>query len=149
SVPVSSAAAAREVAAEFGYPVVIKPRNLGGSLGVVRVDEPAGIDEAFATTVAARLPGVPTPPDVLVEQYLDGPEISVDGVLIAGEYRPAVLARKRLGEPPYFEETGHLVDPDDPLLTDPEVLHTLAAAHVALGIEQVLTHTELRLTRHG
>src|SRR6185437_11634261 len=31
SVPVSSAAAAREVAAEFGYPVVIKPRNLGGS----------------------------------------------------------------------------------------------------------------------
>lgn len=149
SIPVGSETEAQEVAAELGYPVVVKPRNLGGSLGVVRADGPDAVRRAFAITAASRLPGVSTPSDVLVEQYLQGPEISVDGIVIGGRYRPAVLARKRLGELPYFEEIGHFVDPDDELLADPEVLSTLAAAHSALGIEHGLTHAELRLTPHG
>jgi biotin carboxylase len=148
-VPVASEAEARQAAAELGYPVVVKPRNLGGSLGVVRADDPDALRQAFATTTAARLPGVPTPPDVLVEQYLQGPEISVDGVVTSAGYRPAVLARKRLGELPYFEEIGHDVDPADELLADPEVLATLADAHAALGIDYGLTHAELRLTPRG
>jgi biotin carboxylase len=149
SVPVGSEREAQQVAAELGYPVVVKPRNLGGSLGVVRADGPDAVQRAFAITAAARLPGVPTHSDVLIEQYLEGPEISVDGVVIGGRYRPAVLARKRLGELPYFEETGHFVDPEDELLAAPEVLSTLAAAHSALGIEHGLTHAEMRLTPHG
>jgi hypothetical protein len=51
--------------------------------------------------------------------------------------------------PPFFEETGHLVDAGDPLLRDEELLRVLAGAHRVLGIEDGITHTEVRLTARG
>ena len=48
--------------------------------------------------------------DVPVEQYLDGSGISVDAAWYEGRAHPAFVARKECGSPPYFGETGHLVD---------------------------------------
>jgi hypothetical protein len=52
-------------------------------------------------------------------------------------------------EPPYFEEVGHLVIGDDPLLRSAGLLEMLAAVHEALGIRRGITHTELRLGGRG
>jgi biotin carboxylase len=86
---------------------------------------------------------------VLVEEYLDGPEISIDGAVHQGGYQPFVLARKKIGFPPYFEEIGHTVTATDPLLRDPEVRRVLAEAHQAVGVRDGITHTEIRLTGRG
>jgi biotin carboxylase len=86
---------------------------------------------------------------VLVEECVEGPEISVDGALRDGEYFPFCLARKQLGPPPCFEEVGHVVDAADPLLTDPELMAVLGTAHKALGLPDGMTHTEVRLTQRG
>jgi biotin carboxylase len=87
--------------------------------------------------------------EVLVEQYLDGPEISVDAAWLDGEPTVGFVAHKQCDFPPYFEEVGHLVRADDPLLHDPQVLEVLSAAHAAVGYTTGWTHTELRLSADG
>ncbi|MEU2913550.1 ATP-grasp domain-containing protein [Streptomyces massasporeus] len=150
SAAVSSYDEAARAADEFGFPLVLKPRGLAGSLGVVLVPEPAGLFDAYREAAAPNYPGVPTfEASVLVEEYADGPEISVDGLLADGVYRPLVLARKKVAMEPYFEETGHLVDPCDPLLSSGELLTLLTDAHRALGATGAITHTEVRLTASG
>ncbi|HEX8581506.1 MAG TPA: ATP-grasp domain-containing protein, partial [Acidimicrobiales bacterium] len=86
---------------------------------------------------------------VLVEEYLDGPEISIDAVFHEGECLPMVLARKQVGFDPFFEEVGHVILPDDPLMSDPDIVDLLEESHRALGWTVGVTHTEMRLTSRG
>lgn len=150
SVAVSSLAEARAVAARIGYPVVLKPRGLAGSMGVVLVTGEDELEEGYETAYTPWYPGVPTYEDgVLVETYLDGPEISIDGAVVDGRYVPLFVARKQLSEHPYFQETGHVVDAADQLRDDPELMAMLATAHAALGLRRGMTHSEVRLTSNG
>lgn len=142
--------AAAEAAEAFGYPVVVKPRGAGASIGVVRVDSPGELTAGYAIAEAATHIGAPAyEGGILVEEYLEGPEFSVDGAVHRGHYQPFVVARKRVGFPPYFEETGHLITAADPLLDDPQVRQVLDAAHRAVGVRDGVTHTEIRLTGRG
>ncbi|WP_243274270.1 ATP-grasp domain-containing protein, partial [Streptomyces albus] len=124
---------------------------LNASTGVVLVTAPEGLARAFRLARGATAPGAVevAPGDVLVEEYLDGPEISVDAAWYRGRMVPAFTARKECGFAPYFEETGHLVDASDPLQDDPAVLDVVARAHEAVGFTTGWTHTELRLTAQG
>jgi ATP-grasp domain len=150
SILVASAGQAQAAANSIGYPVVVKARGLAGSLGVVRADRPADVPAAFTSASSASYPGVPRyPEDVLVEEFLTGPEISFDTVIDAGTCTPMVLARKRVGLEPFFEEFGHTVDAADPLLEDPELLDQLARIHKALGFTSGATHAEFKLTAAG
>ncbi|MFJ9369697.1 ATP-grasp domain-containing protein [Nocardia sp. NPDC101769] len=141
---------ARAAADRIGYPVVVKPQALGASMGVSMATTPEELEAAFAVaTGASGIGDAPFRGTALVEQFADGPEISIDAAVYKGEYLPMFLARKRTGLAPYFEEIGHLVDADDPLLCDETLLATLAAAHQELGVENGITHSEVRLTDFG
>lgn len=151
---VADLAEAAAAAEWIGYPVVVKPRGLGAGRGVALVRSAAELRELFAEARAAHWPGVPTyRVGILVEEYLDGPEISVDGVVHAGRYTPLFLARrlsrKEGALSPYFEETGHLVSADDPLLDDPALRWVLGKTHRVLGVNDTMTHTQVRLTARG
>jgi biotin carboxylase len=147
---VDSLDAASAAAAEIGYPVVVKPRGMGASVGVMRAEHAEDLAGAFAITERARRTGPPVYEDgILIEECVEGPEISVDGVVADGEYRGFCLARKQLGPPPCFEEVGHVVDAADPLLADPELRAVLEGAHRVLGVLDGITHTEVRLTSRG
>jgi biotin carboxylase len=136
-------------AERIGYPVVLKPRAMAASLGVVRVDGPDELTARFAFARDTTVPGAWRYDTVLVEELLTGPEISVDAAVHRGRIHPLCVARKEVGYPPYFEEVGHTVDAADPLLTDPAVLAVVQDAHTALGYPDGVTHTELKLTPAG
>ncbi|MBI3687573.1 MAG: ATP-grasp domain-containing protein [Actinobacteria bacterium] len=140
-------AEAQLAAQAIGYPVVVKPRELGGSVGVLRADDGHCLDPAVAA--AASLSAARGSSGVLIEELIEGPEISVDGMVQAGSYHAVLVARKQVGPPPSFEEIGHIVDPVDPLLTDPALMATLREAHHALGLRDGMTHTEVKLTIRG
>lgn len=150
SLAIASLDEARAAASQIGFPVVIKPRALSSSSGVMLARTPAEVAVAYQHASLAWFAGVPSyPQPILVEEYLDGPEISVDSVCRDGYVTPLFIARKRLGFPPAFEETGHIVWADDPLFADEAVREVLQDAHTALGLTAAMTHTELRLTRTG
>ncbi len=150
SLCVSSYQEAREAVEAIGYPIVLKPRGLSGSKGVIRIDCAEDLEAGYRTARAASYPGVPVyDAGVLVEEYLDGPEISIDSVSFQGRLYPMILARKQVSFDPFFEEVGHVVRADDPLLKDVQILDILEKCLQALGIRDGIAHTELRLTSRG
>ncbi|UJW29919.1 ATP-grasp domain-containing protein [Saccharothrix sp. AJ9571] len=140
-----------KAAAEIGYPVVVKPRSLSASFGVSLAADPGELDLAIGRAQANHL----TEPwehqaGIMVEKYLDGPEISVDSVVTGGVVTPLVYAKKLSGFPPAFEELGHVVAAPELIVSDPDaVRELLVQAHAALGIDNAVTHTEVRLTSSG
>ncbi|MER6458776.1 ATP-grasp domain-containing protein, partial [Streptomyces sp900105245] len=126
-----------------GGPVVVKPVQGSGSLGV-RLCRDTGEVAAharglLAATVNER--GLSTPARVLVEQYLTGPEFSVE---VFGEHAVVTVA-KHVGAPPAFVETGHDV-PAVPAAADAAALVDSAVHAVkALGLGWGAAHVELRL----
>ncbi|MEG8179475.1 ATP-grasp domain-containing protein [Nocardia terpenica] len=141
---------ARAAAARIGYPVVVKPQALGASMGVILAADAAELDAAFGVAAGASAIGdEPYRGTAIVEEYAAGPEISIDAAVYKGEYLPMFVARKRTGLEPYFEEVGHIVDAADPLLRHAALLDTLARAHRELGVENGITHSEVKLTDRG
>jgi biotin carboxylase len=137
---------------KVGYPAILKPRGLGASLGVVRVDNPAELRENFAFTYGTKAPDpvvYASDHPVLVEECVTGEEISIDSVVQDGKVTPLFVARKVVGYPPYAEEIGHYVDAADPLLTDQEFTDVLQETHTALGFLDGWTHVEYMLTATG
>ena len=86
---------------DLEYPVVIKPIDRSGSQGVIRADDP---DQARAAV--ARIRAVCGDGPLLVEQYVPGVEVAVEGLLRDGELTVlAVFDKPDPLEGPYFEET--------------------------------------------
>ena len=141
---------AEAAGAKIGYPVVLKPRALGASMGVTLVGSPEELKRAYAHTRDQHVSQARRyARGVLVEEFADGAEISVDSAVAAGVTTPLVIARKTSGFAPYFEETGHLVDGKDPLLGARDLREVLDGTHRALGFSTGITHVELRQTAEG
>ncbi|MFF2305089.1 ATP-grasp domain-containing protein [Streptomyces sp. NPDC058128] len=127
----------------LGGPVVVKPVQGSGSLGVrLCRDRDEVADHAkglLAATVNER--GLRTPGVVLVEQYLTGREFSVE---VFGE-EAVVTVAKHVGAPPVFVETGHDVPAVLPAAQAAALVDTAVRAVGALGLGWGAAHVELRL----
>ena len=148
---VPAGACVRQAAEAVGFPCVVKAVSLSASQGVLRADHPAAAAEA-----ARRIRRVldeaerPAQEPLLIEEYLPGPELSIDGVLAAGDLTvTAVFDKPAIPDGPTFEET---------LLVCPSRLaagvlgaavRTAAAAARALGLSTGPVHAELRLGARG
>ena len=135
------------VAASAGFPCVIKATSLSGSRGVVRV---ASDDEAAAAAKLIRkiisVEGAGANAGLLVEQYVPGVEVAVEGVLHRGVLKIlAVFDKPDPLDGPYFEETIYVT----PSRLDPKRLAQIRLrtheAVAALGLTEGPIHAELRL----
>jgi len=140
-------------AAEIGLPVIVKPRAMAASFGVSLASDQEQVRHAFGVANVQLLndPWTAKPPGVLIEEYLDGPELSIDSLVVAGRVTPLIFAAKLLGFPPSCEAVGHIAGPARDVCGDrlAEVLDVVAQAHAAVGVQFGATHTELRLTTRG
>lgn len=152
SYTVDSEQDAVDYARLLGYPVVIKPRGLGGSTGVRRADSEAGVRAAYRAATSDRSLGLSAfaVTGCLVEEYLDGEEISAEAVVL-GPRRTSIVAvtRKIIGPEPTFLEVGHSVRAHDALLLDPGLQSVVHRTVEALGITSGVLRIELRMTDRG
>ncbi|MGP3970730.1 ATP-grasp domain-containing protein [Streptomyces sp. 6N223] len=129
------------VADRVGYPCVAKPRTGSGGQDVHLLRGPAD-----AAVLAAGLPGEPA---LIVEEFLDGPEYSVEAVSHAGEHTILAVGRKYTTGAPDFAETGYDLpaDLDEPVRAR---IHELVTATLgAAGHRSGPSQTEVVLTTHG
>ncbi|MBI5477261.1 MAG: ATP-grasp domain-containing protein [Deltaproteobacteria bacterium] len=124
-------------AAAIGYPVVVKPADNQSSRGVHRVDGPAGLAAAWAD--ARRFTRQPT---VLVEEFLRGTEITVEGLMMGGQYHTLAISDK--DHFPHRPEVANRLT--YPGAFDERVLQTIRATNEAvvrtLGLPTGVTHAE-------
>jgi biotin carboxylase len=136
-------------AAEIGYPVVVKPRTLSASRGVIRVDEAAELADAV-TRVESILVEAGGSPPLLVEEYLNGEEVAVEALATpAGVEILAVFDKPDPLSGPYFEETIYVTPSRHPESVIDAVAEVLGRAVSALGLVHGPLHAEFRLTDEG
>ncbi|GFH35739.1 ATP-grasp domain-containing protein [Streptomyces pacificus] len=130
--------------AGFGLPAVVKPTRLQGSAAVRLVRGPADLD-AWRRELAGH--GYRGP--VLVEEYLRGPEFSVETLTRGGRHLVVGITAKRKTPAPAFVETGH-VFPAPLADTDADAIGALVTAVLdAAGYRFGPAHTEVILTGAG
>lgn len=145
--PGQALAAARAI----GYPLVVKPVDLCAGMFVREV-----LDERELTAALRAMEAFPVnargqrrAPVVLLEELLTGPEVSVETVSFDGSAHVVGITDKSVGGAPSFIETGHMF----PAALDPAdaeaAVSTAVAALAALGLDQVVAHTEIKLTPAG
>lgn len=136
----------------LGFPCVVKPVSLSGSRGVIRADDTAGVLAAARVIrdILAEVGRADREP-ILIEEFVPGWELSIDGLLSDGVLAVAAIFDKPdTPDGPTFEETM-LVTPSrlaPPLLAVAESVAGRAAA--GLGLRYGPIHAELRIdTREG
>ena len=87
----------------IGYPAVVKPAALAGSRGVFLWQE---AQDRAAWTALVDQYGYDGP--FLVEEYLRGPEYSVETLSRDGRHQVVGITEKMVGPPPLFVEVGHI-----------------------------------------
>ena len=141
----------RQAAEAIGFPCVLKAVSLSASQGVLRADDPAAAVEA-ARLIRQILDDAERPADepLLIEEYLPGPELSIDGVLTAGDLTvTAVFDKPGMPDGPTFEETL-LVSPSRLAeRTLAAAVRTAADAARSLGLSTGPVHAELRICDRG
>ncbi|MBB3097905.1 cysteine synthase A/argininosuccinate lyase [Actinoplanes campanulatus] len=88
-------------------------------------------------------------PAVLIEEYLVGPEFSVETLTYQGRTHVVAITQKLLSPPPLFFETGHVVPAALPEPTWQACADLVRAALAAIGYEFGAAHVELRVTAAG
>ncbi len=134
------------LAAQVGLPCVVKPVSLSGSRGVIRADDPEAAVVA-AKRVRAILADAGEDPDapLLVERYISGDEVAVEGLLRGGTLEPlAVFDKPDPLEGPYFEETIYVTPSRLPPETLDAIVRMTADAAAALELVEGPIHAELR-----
>ena len=140
-----------QAAGAAGFPCVVKAVSLSASQGILRAD-----DTAAAVTAGRRIRQVlaaarrPATEPLLVEEYLPGPELSIDGLLAGGDLTvTAIFDKPHTPDGPTFEETM-LLTPSR--LTRPVLaaaIGTAGQAARALGLTTGPVHAELRVDTRG
>jgi biotin carboxylase len=145
----------QRLAMRVPYPCVLKPLSLAASRGVIRANDAAEFATAFDEIVEIlRMSDLdasdPGASQILVEQYIPGREVALEGLLIDGALTTLALFDKP--DPldgPYFEETiyvtpSRLAPADQAMIAD-----AAQGAAAALGLRTGPVHAELRLNEAG
>ena len=127
------------------YPVIVKPTDRSGSRGIRKVADPGELPEAVAF---AREPSFEK--KVLVEEFAEGREYSVEYLSWKGKHRFLAVTEKFTTGAPLFVETGHLQPPKHMDNVTLAKIKTLVPRVLdSLGVQYGASHTELKVDGHG
>lgn len=133
-----------EETADMVYPVIVKPRDNSGSRGVKlcrsKEELAASMSEAFEVSKLDT---------VLVEEYVEGPEYSIEGLHYDGKTEVIQFTEKKTTEFPYNVELGHKQPAN---LTDEQkqaIREIVSKIGKALKFENCPSHTELKINERG
>ncbi|MDP1863342.1 MAG: ATP-grasp domain-containing protein [Thiobacillus sp.] len=141
-----------QAAEALGFPLVVKARRLNASRGVIRVDDAVQLSRAIQQVqrIQSRVQRGADALGLLVESFIPGIEVALDGVLSHGELQ--VLAVFDKPDPlngPYFEETLYITPSRLPDATQIELAAAVQRACAAAGVSEGVIHAEARINDAG
>ncbi len=124
------------------FPVVVKPVDNMGSRGIKKVENCNQLGNAVTEALKFSRSG-----RVIIEEYLDGPEFSVDAIIYKGEITVCGFADRHIYYPPYFIEMGHTIPSTLDKSRYLELISTFKSAVHALGITEGTAKGDIKYSR--
>ena len=129
---------------DWSYPLIVKPTDRSGSLGVTKV-----LTSDELTPAIEKALSVSFKKEAMVEEFVEGREISVEFISYKGIHYPLQITDKVTTEAPHFVELEH----HQPSSLTPEMFEKIYSitkkALTALGITNGASHSEYKITKEG
>lgn len=142
---------AKEFISQNGLPVVIKPSNDAGSQLVACCTTILDVEEAVDNIISRKtnLVNVELDSEFLIEEFLDGPEFSVETITYRGKSKVVAITSKKILSSLIPLEIGHTVPAILDSNIEEDIENIVIRSHELLGINDTVTHTEIKVTRNG
>lgn len=134
----------RSVRSFFSGKFVTKPADNSGSRGICLIDDLSKAEEGFLYSKENSHNG-----DVVVEEYMEGPEVSVETISVDGKCYVIQITDKLTTGAPHFVEMGHSQPSQLPDDIKERIKQAAIAANKAVGIKNGPSHTEIIVTNEG
>ncbi|MDE5996805.1 MAG: ATP-grasp domain-containing protein [Muribaculaceae bacterium] len=126
------------------FPIIVKPSDRSGSLGVAKVYSLDELKKAVATALEFSFKG-----EAMLEEFIEGREISVEFISYHGKHYPLQITDKVTTEAPHFVELEHHQPADLSKETFNHIYELTEKALNALGLTDGASHSEYKITRDG
>lgn len=130
--------------ASVTFPCIIKPTDNAGSHGVAKVYSFQELIDNYEYAHSCSRHG-----KVIVEEYLDGPEVSVEVMVVNGEVNILQITDKITTGAPHFVEMGHTQPSHLPSDTQYQIREVAEAACKSVGLDKGPAHVEMKVTSRG
>lgn len=128
----------------FKSKYITKPSDNSGSRGICLVDDDSKALESFFYSKENSRNG-----DVVIEEYMEGPEVSVETLTINGNCFIIQITDKLTTGAPHFVEMGHSQPSTLSFDIQEKIKNVAIAATKAIGIQNGPSHTEIIVTKDG
>lgn len=122
------------------YPLIIKPTDRSGSRGIYKIEKMGELEEAIKNAQKESFSK-----EVILEEFIDGQEYSVEGISQNGEHHILQITKKYTTGAPHFIEIAH----EQPALLNKETEEQIKTVVIkslnALKVCNGASHTELKI----
>ena len=125
-------------------PLIVKPSDRSGSLAVTKVEKMDDLQPAIERAIAASFAH-----EAMVEEYIDGREISVEMISCRGIHYALQITDKVTTGAPHFVELEHHQPSDLPAAMQTHIFEITRHALDALGLTNGASHSEYKITKEG
>ncbi len=143
-LPVWSLSDAKKACKILGFPLVIKPSDNMGARGVRRIDNFNQVSDAFRFAKESSPSG-----ELIIEEFMQGPELSIDAMVIDGEVFITGVADRIIEYPPHFVETGHTMPSFLPKEMVEDACDVMRKGVAALGLKVGSAKGDIKVTDKG
>lgn len=126
------------------FPVIVKPSDRSGSLGVVKIEKREDLLTAIKVAQDYSFEH-----EAIVEQYIEGREISVEFISYQGKHYPLQITDKVTTGAPHFVELEHHQPADLTSAQYVEIYYITKRALTSLGVTNGASHSEYRIAEDG
>jgi len=144
-VRVRSVQDALQASVQMHFPLIIKPCDRSGSMGVCKLNDQAELVQAVPEALACSFCK-----EAVLEEFIeDAREISIEGISFARKYYVLAVTDKVTTGAPHYVELGHHQPSNLPQSLIDEAIRQVELGIKALGIEYGASHPELMITPDG
>lgn len=123
---------------QLKYPLIVKPSDRSGSLGVTKIMSEEQLNDAFELARDCSLKKT-----VIIEEFITGKEISVESISFGGEHYFLAFTDKVTSGAPHFVELEHHQPANLTSIENSQIQELLTSALTTLGITNGAAHSEL------
>lgn len=136
-----------EVVKNFDVPIIVKPLESSGSRGIFKINDIR--NEEQLKTAYEYCNNYSNNGEIIVEEYMTGPEVSVETLSIDGRCHVIQITDKETTGAPHFVEIGHSQPTKSSKEIVAQIVEITKAANKAIGIKNGPSHTEIIITSEG